>query len=167
MENRNPNWNIFGIDFGPRRRRRLAVVVLYAAYPAAVASFALGSQHPAWFALSLLCMGTAGAAFWVLNQFALPYAEQAKTRSTPGVVPDERQLQVRDRSFFRAYQILAGTGSLWLLYQSLGVDLQRKIPGLWLPKTYDQHSLIFWTFLILSITVPNALIAWTEPDVEG
>jgi hypothetical protein len=161
MESRNPNLRMFGIDFGRQRNRRLAVLALYGAYPFAVGMFAQGPTHPAWYGAGLAPMAVVAMTFWVLNQFSVPYAEAS------GAAPDERQVEVRNRSFFRAYQFLAGITSFWLLYQSLGISVQRKLPQLWLPQTYSEHSVVFWTFLILALTVPNAILAWAEPDTEG
>jgi len=72
---------------------------------------------------------------------------------------DERELQLRDRAHYRAYQVvLMLFAPIWLL-------------SLWTPHLISPALLPHLVLLlatagvILSITLPQALILWTEPDM--
>ncbi len=60
---------------------------------------------------------------------------------------DERELQVRNQAFFRSYQIIAALTALGLRYTQFAVG-------------------VVWGFLLLSITLSHAFIAWPNPDYE-
>jgi len=97
-------------------------------------------------------------SFYTLSQLALPYAEDASGRATM----DERQIQVSDRAFYRAYQILSAVFGLWVVYEAIARTNSRG--WLWRPETFDEYQALVWGYLLLSMTLPSAFIAWTEPD---
>ena len=155
---------LLGIRIDRRSRRRALVVVLYASYALLVTCFALAERSGVGliFAAGLLPSGLAlMSAFWAISQLALPYATEGTGRNEPLV--DERQLQVRDRAFYRAYQILSSVFGLWVVYEGIARTNERQ--WFWVPQTFDQYQAIVWGYLLVSMTLPSALIAWTEPDL--
>lgn len=155
---------LLGFPIDRRSRRRGLVVVLYASYASLVACFALAENSGLGlvFAAGLLPSGVAlMSAFWALSQLALPYTTEGTGRKAEMV--DERQLQVRDRAFYRAYQILSSLFGLWVVYEGIARTNERQ--WFWVPQTFDEYQAIVWGYLLVSMTLPSALIAWTEPDL--
>ena len=79
---------------------------------------------------------------------------------------DERELAQRDRAHYLAYQAV-GMAVLapWLLSS---IRVMR--PGLtaWIPMGADQLYFGLTTVvLLLFLTLPQAILLWTEPDMEG
>lgn len=75
---------------------------------------------------------------------------------------DERELALRNRSYFKAYALFAGLSVLSAFYLlDLAPDL-----GLWMPTHYDQWWSLAWALLILALAAPAAFVAWDEPDPE-
>jgi len=156
---------ILGIAIDRRSRRRGLVVVLYASYALLIACFALAERSGLglMFAAGLLPSGLALiSAFWALSQLALPYATEGTGRNAELV--DERQLQVRDRAFYRAYQILSSLFGLWVVYEGIARTNERQ--WFWVPQTFGDYQAIVWGYLLVAMTLPSALIAWTEPDLS-
>ena len=155
---------LLGFPIDRRSRRRGLVVVLYASYASLIACFALADKSGIGlvFAAGLLPSGVAlMSAFWAVSQLALPYSTEGSGRK-PELV-DERQLQVRDRAFYRAYQILSSLFGLWVVYEGIARTNERQ--WFWVPQTFDEYQAIVWGYLLVSWTLPSALIAWTEPDL--
>ena len=75
---------------------------------------------------------------------------------------DERQLRVRDRAYLQSYRVLAGATVVATVYGALAWD-----NGLWLPGTWNQVQALVWGVLLLTMTLPAAVIAWTEPDLPA
>jgi hypothetical protein len=146
-----------------RAARRAIVVTLYASYAALVACFAgAGREGVGLLFLALLIpLGMIlVASFMALSQIALPYSSEGLGVTVPPL--DERQLQVRDRAFYRAYQIAASVFGLWVVYDAIARTAERQ--WFWTPTTFNQYQAIVWGYLLLSMTLPSAVIAWTEPD---
>lgn len=72
---------------------------------------------------------------------------------------DERQRLLRGRAYLNAYRVLGLLFMLLLLYISLAVD-----QGWPMPHGYSAWNLLYMAALLLSLTLPSALLAWTEPD---
>ncbi|MBI1360086.1 MAG: hypothetical protein GC155_07355 [Alphaproteobacteria bacterium] len=81
---------------------------------------------------------------------------------------DERELAERNRATYVAYVILAGSVMLGLVYMMIAKDLEagRGI-HLWLPKTSDHWNGLFWGFVLVSLTLPGAVMAWRSRAPEG
>lgn len=100
---------IAGIDFRRRSKRRFACVATYLGYVLFIAAL-LGAYNLKSIALALVAApgGLLLAYGWrVLNQVASLYSAPQS---------DERQTQVRNQAFFRAYQIIAGLSVIFLFY---------------------------------------------------
>lgn len=150
------------IDFRKQSGRRTLVVATYAGYALLVGSLVLGrTLHPG-FGLAAVPSGVVFAlALWHLVRATRPYSDEMAGTKLPEF--DERQDMVRGRANVRAYQIFSGVATLWIFYQALATDLRRKFP-VWLPSTWDEHQVVVWTTLLLALTLPAAIVAWTEPD---
>lgn len=149
---------IAGIDFRRRANRRYACIATYLGYILCVACIYMGYQvrSLAWALSAIPGLLLMGYGWWVLNQVAAPYStDQA----------DERQTQVRNQAFFRAYQIIAGLTAVFLFYLDEAPQLAAKKGwDLWIPQPGEHYQPIIFGFLLLSITLPHAFIAWQDPD---
>jgi hypothetical protein len=78
---------------------------------------------------------------------------------------DERETKLRDRAHYQAYQWVSGAlGALWLL-SAWATAKSTSFPIL--------HSVAEWLLypvvlisVILMLTLPQAMLLWTEPDME-
>jgi hypothetical protein len=73
---------------------------------------------------------------------------------------DERQQQARNLNYLNAYRILGLIVIFTALYWYIATDSGR----FWLPKTSYEINVVFWGVMLLAITLPTAIAAWTEPD---
>jgi hypothetical protein len=149
---------IAGIDFRRRSNRRYACVATYLGYALFIAALytAFELRSVPWALSAIPGLVLMGYGWWVLNQVAAPYsAEQT----------DERQTQVRNQAFFRAYQIIAGLGFVFLFYLDEAPQLvAKKGWDLWIPQPGEHYQPILFGYLLLTITLPHAFIAWQDPD---
>ncbi len=85
------------------------------------------------------------------------------TRATWWRVPlDERDTSVRDHAYRRSYWIAIIVVALGLVYAMLAADHS----DWWLPQTADAYGAVLVGFLFLIGSLPTAVVAWSEPDVE-
>ena len=162
----------FGIPLQSRRKRRLIVVAYYLlviVFPL----FIFGGAH--WlttalvsqtFILGSLLGGLKSQGpvkrFEGEDYDSLP--DQTVTLNLsgldrrPGVTRlDEREVHQRDHAHYRAYAIVrlvlaAATAACWLL-----MDRGYNWPQHWMP-------VLLWTLLIFVLSLPQAILLWTEPD---
>lgn len=156
---------LLGYRIDSRSRRRALVILLYASYAALIACFALASRSGVGllFLAGLLPSGfLLMSAFWTLSQVALPYTDQGAGVTLPPM--DERQIQVRDRAFYRAYQGISSVAGLWIVYETIARTAVRQ--WFWVPDTFDEYQAVVWGYLLVAMTLPGAIIAWTEPDLR-
>lgn len=73
---------------------------------------------------------------------------------------DERQQQARNLNYLNAYRILGLLTMFMALYWYIATDSGR----FWLPKTSYEINVVFWGVMLVCITLPTAIAAWTEPD---
>jgi len=86
-----------------------------------------------------------------------PAPETADSRN------DERELRIRDRVHYQAYQWICGLlALLWLVAMSEN-GKSSFIPAAVLPVLL---YLIVLPGILLAVTLPQAIILWTEPDME-
>ncbi len=117
----------------------------------------------AWLVGSLLFGLMVAYGWWMLNQFAVLFCDEGALRRNLHRLVDERQIALRDRAFFRSYQCVCALISLLLLSWYVARDEPRL--HLWYPRTSGDFNLVFWAFLVLTVTLPHALLAWWEQDL--
>jgi MFS family permease len=149
-----------GPDLRPRAARRRLVVITYIAYILLITAMMLSQAVYSPFitrASLTIFGGVVAIGWWKLNQFAQSYVVSSAHR-----IVDERERSVRDRAFSRAYQVVCSAVALGLIYGMIATSADAH---LWIPRTMDDFHSLLWVFLILSVTLPHALIAWWEPDL--
>lgn len=140
-----------------RTIRRALVLATYLGYILLVAMFWARSVRdlPAWFLLLVLAPGSV-----TLLSFVGLYTATHSIADQPDKRLDERQRLIRDRAYRSAYQVLAAVFLMSALYSYIALDSG----SLWFPRTANQLNAFFWGAMLLAMTLPTAIIAWTEPD---
>ena len=146
---------VFGFTIRSQARRRQLVCALYVSYAFILAPFWLAHAYRReLLAIAVPAFLIWAACFWSLSQVTRAYV-YSKMPERNG---DERQVQVRDRAFARAYQILSAVFCLTMLYGILAQDF-----GWWMPAENERQAVLFG-MILLSATLPSAVVAWMEKD---
>lgn len=140
-----------------QRWRRGAVVATYGGYLTMVSVWYVASR---WASAGLFLLVIAIALLMLLGLALLLTSWVWHAANEPDAQLDERQLQVRNRAYLHSYQGVATVLVLCAFYGALAWD-----NGWWLPQTWNQIQSIMWGVLLLALTLPAAVIAWTQPDV--
>jgi len=82
-----------------------------------------------------------------------------KLANEPDARLDERQRAVRDRAYRRGYALLGAAVVLAATYLALALAF-----GWPLPRSTGAVQMVLWTVIVVTITIPAAVLAWTEPD---
>lgn len=136
-------------------RRRLLVTLMYLGLVAYGGAVVLGGER--WWVL--LSFGPLFVAIAIHFRFILPIAKEVN-KKIPNL--DERQLALRDRAHYRAYQILGVLFVLTIVYAMLATVLDGV--GLPTPETSAQFSGLIFLLTLLVASLPASMIAWFEPD---
>ncbi|MBC8159585.1 MAG: hypothetical protein H7Z42_00075 [Roseiflexaceae bacterium] len=158
------NWtkqNLPARTVGPsltRLRRRIAVLATYLGYSAMVGVWYMASfyQSAGLFILVIMLAIVTLSGFGLLVTSWVWHAANAPESNL-----DERQQRVRDRAYLHSYQAFAGVITLAGFYAALAWD-----NGWWLPTTWNQVQAVMWGVLLLALTLPAAVVAWTESDLS-
>jgi hypothetical protein len=137
-----------------RRVRRALVIGCYGGYALFVLAWVVTAtplREVLTLLLGLLCVTCMGM---LLMPNVLGVSDGMET------LLDERQRAFRHRAYVRAYALLSGLVVATALYTFIAVDSGR----LWLPQGGLSLQAVFWGVLLLVLTLPTALIAWTEPE---
>ena len=118
------------------------------------------AQSDSWFVLTV---GILVVAFSLHAKLLVPVIKEVTGKKDPEL--DERQLAVCDRAYGRAYGILGAVFMSVVLYAMLaalpgllgGVDLPT-------PRTVSDFALLILLFAHLDVSLPAAVVAWTEPE---
>ena len=142
----------------PLFRRRAAVLVNYLMYPL------MGLFMTKWLTDSkyINIAGILITSFLIMGTFIYLYVDTQlwNLGNAPDKDLDERQIQIRDRAYRYAYMGIALGLLVGGVYYTVAVD-----KSLWLPSTYDQANYFLWGIILLTLTLPSAILAWTEPEV--
>lgn len=141
-----------------QRRRRVAVVCLYLGYLLVVLSSLASTRGSAPHALGTPLLVVSALAI-VLGLIGVVQSRRVLLPGSVGML-DERQQAVRDRAYFSAYRAISLLGVAGMTYLALA-RLGR----------LDTIELVRTDFLLLSggvvlllLTLPSAIMAWTEQD---
>lgn len=161
-----------------RKRRRSVVVLMYLGILAVPGFFLCwGMFVPRdlapgrWAALVIVfgaLVSAAVSSLILVTLIALRASTQSIVETTDDSL-DERQRTIRDGAYRTAYNILTRAGLLSFLISSLialvfGWD--RTFSWLSQETAFMAFMAISYTFVWLSLTLPTATVAWTEPDPE-
>jgi hypothetical protein len=144
-----------------RARRRGAVLAAYLGYAAVVGLFWLRGTFdtPAW----TLALAPVAGLVAVVGLSTFCFGRIWVVANAPDADLDERERSVRDRSYRQSYLLVAGAFLLTAVYGAIGYDTGL----LWLPRTWNELQAIMGGVLLLTVTLPPAVVAWTEPDPAG
>jgi len=140
-----------------RTRRRSAVLATYLGYIAMVGVWSIASFYQAvglFIVVSLLAVITLSGFGLLVTSWVWSAANASEADL------DERQQRVRDRAYLYSYQAFAGIVTGAGFYTAVAWD-----NGWWLPSTWNQVQAVMWGILLLALTLPAAVVAWTEPDL--
>jgi len=159
------NRHIWGVSMNSRRNRRWLVVMLYVFIGFLIVLALL--RHISDFTIFFIVFIVVNPLifgdfmFWGKKYGGLlkPFHQDPERPN------DERELAARDSAHFRAYTTL-----VLLLFTIL------LVPD-WVPARYRDHlsatELLFytrtslWGLFAIAITLPQAILLWSEPDVDG
>ncbi len=138
----------------PLANRRVAVVLHVLSFPLAFMSTAgLGLLSSIAVLIGLIAF--AGTAYYLYHNTGLWQFGNA-----PDGQLDERQVQTRNQAYRYAYMIISTILVCLLAYLMLATDFR------WpLPVSSSQVNPVFWSFWLLVLTLPSAVLAWTEQDI--
>ncbi len=145
-------------QIGSRRRRRGSVVALYGSYVLCCVSVAIAAIATTPIAQAvggvLLLTGVAGACYGVVTLLGRTFVNAPNVRDA---ALDERQRARRNEALARAYPVIGMFAAVSLLYMIAGDAW----PAL---RNFTVIEALFWAIFLLAISLPSAIIAWTEPD---
>ncbi len=136
-----------------RRSRRTLVLAVYLGYVALVLAWALLPVPLRWVAVALLGLLVLTAVVRLLQPQRLGISEG------PDAALDVRQIAARNGQYLNAYRVLGAFTIFLALYYMLAQD-----GSWWLPRSLAESQLVFWAVWIFAVTLPTALIAWTEDE---
>jgi MFS family permease len=145
-------------QIGSRRRRRGSVVALYGSYVLICASVAIVANFAGAIAGviggALMIAGIAAACYGVITLLGRTFVNAPNIRDA---ALDERQRARRNDALVRAYPVVGMFTAVSLLYVMAGYAWP-------LVRNYTVIEALFWGVFLLAISLPSAIIAWTEPD---
>lgn len=162
----------FGVPLQSRRKRRLIVVAYYGLVGAlpllilAGAHWLLGTLLSQTFILGTLLGGlkSEGPVKRFEGADVDGYAEQTISLNLNGgerkptrTYLDEREIHERDHAHYRAYGILRWMLATVAVGYWLMLDLRLRWLATWTP-------VVLWTLLLVALSLPQAVLLWTEPD---
>jgi hypothetical protein len=175
------------IDMAPQARRRSLVVLIYATLAAAMACFwFLDRWHTtaAYLILATIPINRFFLGGYNFGGLIKPFNGKRPRRSeaTPNLLlltlriypaepaeneyqSDERELAQRDRAHYQAYPALTTAAMLLWLATNLQTNFSSQLARISFPASAVIYG--FATVIpVLCITLPQAILLWTEPDLE-
>jgi len=149
-------------DIGSRISRRRKVAALFGSYflicGATAARTLLDSPSGGIIATVLMLAGVGAAAYGFISLMGRTFINAPNLRES---VLDERQRQRRNDAIQRSFPVIGMFSALCLLYAMVTDTM---VPG-WRNATVVEA--LFWGVFLLCVSLPSAIIAWTEPDQQG
>jgi hypothetical protein len=142
---------LLGVKIASRAERRCLVILMYSSF------LLLGVAFPASrllaTILALLCL----VGYWGIYKVTRRYAPE--NARGDDIAADEREAAVRDRAMAKSYLVLS---SLFVVVTGF-MAAAGSDPHGWY-ATPKQWNYLFVGVLLLTSTLPRAVIAWNEPD---
>lgn len=139
-------------------KRRAAVLISYTSFLVLTILLSRQVELPAILHIALLL--TSGIILIMSLNYLYKDTQLWHFGNAPDAQLDERQVQVRNRAYRLAYSGVAGGFMLLMLYYAFAVD-----KNLWLPKNWDEASVIVWLVIFTALTLPSSILAWMEEEV--
>lgn len=137
-----------------RASRRWLVVAMYLCLIVLTAVLAFGQD----FWLAVLAFGFLICFGFLHNRLVRPIAKEVGSKASD---LDERQIMVRDRAHYRAYQILAALFMTSAFYMAVNaIFLGERLP---VPTTSQHFVALVVSLSILIASLPSSVVAWEEP----
>lgn len=177
------------VDMAQRHRRRILVIAIYAALAVLMACLWRftqwhGSGIWAFWAVMLACRFFLGGYY--AGGLVKPFSNKAprRTEQAPPLLMlklriyrplpaegepyrnDERELRQRDHAHYAAYQTLGGALAVVWLLASIRNDSPKVFDWLTMPSD-ELFCGLTMIALTLFLTLPQALLLWSEPDMEA
>jgi hypothetical protein len=176
------------IDMAPRAHRRALVVLIYAGLAALMAlAWVVDGWHETgvYLVFATLLVNRLFLGGYVPGGLIKPFNGKAPRRSEappPFLMlalrvyqpapeesefrSDEREMRQRDRAHYQAYQVLAPALTVMWLLASWKLHAPRLLA--WIPASADVmlYGLVL-AAVVVSVTLPQAILLWTEPDMEA
>jgi len=149
------------VDYATRTIRRLRVIALYGGWLPLIPTFAaIRAAHRSVIAYVALGFEVILFALFCYGLFTLLQLTFVNAPNLDDALLDERQRARRDRVILRSYRILGMVlcvAPLWVMVASSSPQ--------W-PWLRDPDLLAFaaWSIVLLAMTLPTAMLAWSEPD---
>jgi hypothetical protein len=145
---------------------RSLIIGLYVLYPAGCILQLIPDAWGGGRAMSiagLLLLATSFILFAILAGSSLQRQAQE-----PESMLDERERAERNRATFIAYSTFSGIVLIGIIYMLLATDMAEAGKfNLWRPQTGDHWNAIFWGLILLSFTLPGAVLAFGKaPPLE-
>lgn len=139
----------------PLVRRRARVLTTYLGYLSMTLAWSFIEKPWHWILVVLLGVLT-------LLAFSGLLQPRSKLGTSDGLDQelDERQLQIRNVGYLNAYRGLGFLVVLFAIYYYIAGDT-----GWWLPTTELERTAFFWGTWGVALSLPTAILAWTEPDL--
>jgi hypothetical protein len=145
----------------PRRQRRWLAIVAVAGYPIALAAWLVIGPRVG---LPPGLAAIVGLALLAVTMFAMYrlYLFRSKMAQASDEMLDERQRQVRDRAYVDSYRVFVLITLVTLIALTLGPTLFDEPIAL----TYEVANWVIVGVVLIALTLPSAVVAWHEPDLE-
>lgn len=144
---------------------RTLLIGLYAFYPLGCILQLVADGSAGGVTLSIAGLALVVAS---LGAFAL-LAGSSLQRQTqePESLLDERERGERNRAFFQAHSVFSGIVLIGVLYMMLTTDMASNGKlDLWRPTDGTHWNAIFGGLILLSFTLPGAILAFGKAPVE-
>lgn len=176
------------VDMAPRASRRTLVVLIYAGLAALMAGlWRLDTWHVTgvYLVFATIFVNKFFLGGYAFGGLIKPFSGKEPARAAPNRAflmlalhvyrpapeeseyrNDERELRQRDHAHYQAYQaITVALAAIWLL---TNWKLNAKRLLAWVPVSADVllYGLVLAT-IVVAITLPQAILLWTEPDMEA
>lgn len=147
------------------RTVRMLLIGLYVLYPLGCVLQLIGPEQGSGTTLSLAGLAAVTAA--LLSFAVLAGSSLQRQTQEPENLLDERERHERNRASFQAHSVFSGVVLIGVLYMMLTTDMANNDKlHLWRPTDGAHWNAIFGGLILLSFTLPGAVIAFGKAPAE-